>query len=182
MASPDTTLNWEAISSKLQKEKKAALIQLVQELTAVSPEVQRYLQTRYVKGTTAVQIAPYRQAIQEQFVISDWNNTISWNFAGVHKAIDDYAQSSQGDEVGVAELLVMALETAAKFADNFSLQDNDFDQDITDLAHRCSAHLQSHDHLLPTYKPRIKKIQKIVNDLGYYAADESLDDLTSPYR
>lgn len=63
MAPPDNIFNWAAISSKLQQEKKAALIQLVQELTAVSPEAQRYLQTRYLKGTTAEQITPYRQVI-----------------------------------------------------------------------------------------------------------------------
>ncbi|MCB8944056.1 MAG: hypothetical protein H6658_09905 [Ardenticatenaceae bacterium] len=174
--------NWEAISKKLQQESKAGLIQLIQELTAVSPEAQRYLQTRYLKGTTADQIAPYRQVIQEQFVTSDWNNTLSWNFAGVQKAIDDYAQSSRGDEVGMAELLVAALETAVKFANNFNLQDDDFDNSITELADRCTNHFQDYEHLLPTYKRRIEKIQKIGSDLGYYALDESLDDLTSPYR
>lgn len=182
MATPDTILNWEAINKKLQQEKKAALIHLIQELTTVSPEAQRYLLTRYNKGATSTQIAPYQKVIQEQLVISDWNNTISWNFTGIEKAIDDYAQSSQGDEVGVAELFVLALESAAHFADNFSLQDNDFDNGITELADRCTEHLQAHEQLLPSYKHRIKKIQKTINDLGYYAADEFLDNLTNPYR
>lgn len=182
MTSPDNIFNWDAVSHKLQQEKKAALIQLFQELTAVSPEAQRYLQTRYLKGTTAEQIAPYRQVIQEQFVISDWNNTISWNFAGVQKAIENYAQGSQEDEVGIAELLVVALETAVKFADNFSLQDDDYDNNITELADKCTHHFQTHDHLLPTYKRRIKQIQKIGSDLGYFALDESLDELTISRR
>lgn len=173
---------WSAIEAKLNRETKATLIHLIQELTAVSPEAQRHLHTRYNKGATSSQIAPYQKVIQDQFVISDGNNTVSWNFAGIQKAIDHYAQSSQGDEVGVAELLVLALETAAHFADNFSLQDNDFDNGITELADRCADHLQAHDRLLPTYKYRVKKIQKTINDLGYYAADESLDNLTNPYR
>jgi hypothetical protein len=50
--------NWETVSNKLQHETKEALIQLIQELTAVSPEAQRYLQTRYSKGETTTQIAP----------------------------------------------------------------------------------------------------------------------------
>lgn len=132
--------DWSAIKAKLNRENKATLIHLIEELTAVSPEAQRYLHTRYNKGATSSQIAPYQKVIQEQFVISEWNNTISWNFARVHKAIEDYAQSSQGDEVGVAELLVLALETAVHFADNFSLQDDDFDNGITELADRCTEH------------------------------------------
>ena len=171
-----------AIEAKLKRETKAALIQLIQELTAVSPEAQRYLYTRYLKGKTADQIAPYRKVIQEQFVISEWNNTISWSFAGVQKAVDDYAKSSQGDEVGVAELLVVGLETAVKFADNFSLQDYDFDNDIAFLAEKCTDHLQSHTHLLTTYKRRLMKVQRMGSNLGYYAMDESLDELTNPDR
>jgi hypothetical protein len=174
--------DWETIKNKLQRETKAGLIQLIQELTAVSPEAQRYLQTRYGKGTTADQIDPYLKVIQEQFVISDWNNIISWNFAGVQKALDDYAKSSQGDEVGVAELLVVALEAAVKFADNFSLQDGDFDNDIAELAEKCTNHFQDYLHLLPTYKRRLKKVQRMGNALGYEAMDEWLDKLTHPLR
>jgi hypothetical protein len=76
----------------------------------------------------------------------------------------------------------MALEAAVKFADSLNLQDDDFDNDITELADRCTDHLQTYDHLLPTYKRRIQKIQKIGSDLGYYGLDESLDMLTNPYR
>ena len=174
--------DWSAIEAKLKRENKAALIQPIQELAAVSSEAQRYLQTRYGKGKTADQIAPYRKVIQEQFVISEWNNTISWSFAGVQKAIDDYAKSSQGDEVGVAELLVVGLETAIKFADKINLQDYDFDNDIAVLGEKCADHLQSHKYLLPTYKRRLTKVQRMGNALGYEALDDSLDVLINLYR
>ena len=91
-----------AIAPKLQRETKSTLINLVYELAVVSPEAQRFSETRYLKKSKTVdKIAPYRQVIQEQFAFSDWNNTVTWNFAGVHKAIHNYDKSSQGDPGGM---------------------------------------------------------------------------------
>ncbi len=170
--------NWAAIESKLKRETKATLIQLVQELTAVSPTAQRFLHTRYLKKQKmAQQIAPYRQVIEAQFVISQWDNTVTWNFAEVQKAIDDYNQSSQGDEIGLCKLLVVALETAVTFADSINLQADDFDRDITELAERCTDHLYDQPQLLPKYARRLKKMAQKGDALGYYALGESFDKL-----
>lgn len=177
----DSSSHWPAIASKLEREKKADLIQLIQELTAVSPDAQRYLQTRYLqKDQTADSIAPYRQVIQDQFAFSEWGNTVSWNFSEVWKAIEDYAQSSRGDEKGVGELLIAALEIALAFADSLNLQDDDFDNDVTLLAERCVEQLSAQPEGYSPYARRLKKIQKIGNDLGYYALVETLETLTNP--
>ncbi|VAW39320.1 hypothetical protein MNBD_CHLOROFLEXI01-858 [hydrothermal vent metagenome] len=170
--------DWAAIESKLKRETKATLIQLVRELTAVSPTTHRFLHTRYLtKQTAAQQIAPYRQLIKAQFVISEWDNSVGWNFVEVQKAIDDYDQSSQGDEIGLCELLVVALETAVSFADSLNLQADDFDSDVTELAERCADHLYDQPQLLPKYVRRLKKVAQKGDVLGYYALGESFDKL-----
>lgn len=171
-------LDWSTVAAKLQRETKSTLIDLLYELTAVSPEAQRFLETRYLKKSkTADKIAPYRQVIGEQFVFSDWNNTVTWNFAGVYKAIHNYDKSSQGDPAGLSELWVAALETAIAFADKISLQDEDFDGDLTDLADGCVKHLQNRSQLAPAVARRLKGVQRKAEALGYYATSESLEDL-----
>jgi glycogen debranching enzyme len=171
-------LNWSAIAPKLQRETKSALISLVYELAAISPEAQRFLQTRYLKKSKTVdKVASYCQVIQEQFAFSDWNNTVTWNFAGVHNAIHNYDKSSQGDPAGLSELWVVALETAIAFANEINLQDEEFDGDLTDLADGCKDHLQTHSQLLPSVSRRLKDVQRKAEALGYYATSESLEDL-----
>jgi len=178
--SPASFFDWPAIKAQLERQKKADLIQLIQELTAVSAEGQRYVQARYAsKKHTFVRLTPYKEVIRDQFTFSDWNNTVSWNFVGVQKAVDDYLQSSQGDEVGVCELLVTALEAAMSFADSINLQADDFDSDVTALAERCVELLSDHPDLHRQYVPRLKKVRKMGNDLGYFALDEAFDNLSS---
>ncbi len=177
--SPALSFDWPAIKAQLERQKKADLIQLIQELTAVSAEAQRYVQTRYASPKNAsAHIKPYKEVIRNQFVFSDWNNTVSWNFAGVHKAIDDYFQGSYSDEVGTSELLVTALEAAMSFADCINLQADDFDADVTALAERCAELLSDHPGLYRQYAQRLKKVRKLAIDLGYYALDEAFDELS----
>lgn len=177
----DSESHWLTIASKLEREKKADLIQLIQELTAVSPDAQRYLQTRYLpEKQTGDSIALYRKVIQDQFAFSEWGNTVSWNFSGIQKAIDDYEKSSQEDGKGVCELLIAALETALSFADSINLQDDDFDHHVTLLAERCVEQLTVQPEEYSHYARRLKKIQKTGNDLGYYALIETLETLTNP--
>ncbi len=183
MVKTRSEFDWPPIGKKLQQEKKADLIQLIQELTAVSPEAQRYLQTRYLKKQQiADRIAPYLEVIQAQFEISQWRNTVSWNFAGVQKALDDYAKSSRRDEEGLAALFVVSLETALTFADSINMQDDDFDVGVSELAEKCVDHFDEYPQLLSPYVSRLKKICNIGNALGYYAMAEFLEELVYPHN
>jgi hypothetical protein len=179
----DKMPDWPAVEAKLKRENKGDLIQLIRELTAVSPEVERFIETRFLKKKNLQnQIAPYHRVIQEQFVISDWNNSVSWSFAGVQKVIDDYAQSSQGDNTGICELLLVALETAVSFADSINLQDNEFDAEITELAERFVVLFTDEPQKNPQYLRRLKKVERTGNELGFYALGDTLDELTNPHR
>lgn len=181
MSASDTQLDWSALASKLQREKKADLIHLIQELTAISPEAQRFLQARYLKKKrTADQIAAYRKVIQEQFAFSEWDNTVSWNFVGVQKAMDDYTKSSQGDEIGLCALFMAALEMAMSFADRINLQDDDFDYAVTALAERYVELFTNHPQMYAPYARRLRNVQKIGSELGYYTLVEILDEVTNP--
>lgn len=67
----------------------------------------------------------------------------------MQKAIDDYDKGRRGDEVGLLELMVFALETAVTFADRLNLHDYDFDAEITELAERCVNLFSEHPQLYP---------------------------------
>ena len=169
---------WALFEGKLRRERKATLVDLLHELYQISPDAQRFLLTRYGgKQSLAERIKPYRQLIKSQFVLSEWSNTVSWDFAGVHKSIDDYTAGSQGDAAGICELLVIALETAVSFADSINMQDEDFDNELTDIADKCIQQIEDHAQFIKTYNRRLKKVNRIGCNLGYYAMSESLDRL-----
>lgn len=181
MPKSQNDFKWSAIEPKLQRQKKVDLIDLIQELTAVSPEVQRFLQTRYLKKqTTTEQIAPYCQVIKAQFVLSDWNQTVSWDFSEVQKAIDDFNKSSGGDEAGLCELTLFALETAVSFADSISLQADDFDEGVTTLAEQFVDLFSETQPENRSQIPRIKKIERMGYELGYDALGDTLAEITNP--
>ena len=173
--------SWSAIEKGLNRTNKKDLVELIQQLSFISPDVKRFLQTRYLKPKSIKsRVSQYSKTIKEQFVISEWNSTVTWNFSSVQKAIDDYAISSHGDAGGLAELYVFALETAVSFADSINLQADDFDEEITHLAERCTEHFQGQPHLISTYKNRIKKAINKGNHVGFYAMTDYLDELAHP--
>lgn len=172
----DNEFSWPRIRLQLDRQKKAELITLLEELATVSLDVQRFLQTRYLtKKTSSNSVAPYRELIQSQFVISDWNNTISWNFAGVLQALDEYAVSRPNDKHGLVELGLYALETSLAFADQFSLQDFDFDEGVTELAERYMEAVNDYPAAQPKHTQRLKKVLQIASELGYYALIETIE-------
>lgn len=168
--------SWTKIGKILRQQKKDDLIDLLEELATISPDVQRFLQTRYLKKeNVSDRIAPYRDPIQSQFVVSEWNNSASWDFAGVKKSLDDYARSRPDDKVGLVELLIHALESSLAFADQLNLQDFDFDEGVTELAERYMTVLASWPEVQPQYNQRLKKIRQTADELGYYALVEILE-------
>lgn len=172
----DGEFRWTRVLPQLEKQRKAELLTLLEELATLSPDVQRFLHTRYLtKKMLSGQIAQYHERIQSQFVISDWNNTISWSFAGVQQAFDAYAVSRPDDKPGLVELALCALETSLAFAEQFSLQDFDFDDGVTELAERYMDALADLSAVPSGHAQRLQKVLRTASELGYYALIETIE-------
>ena len=172
----DYEFRWPKIRLQLERQRKAELITLIEELVTVSPDVQRFLHTRYLtKKTSSEQVILYHELIQSHFVVSDWNNSISWNFAGVLQALDEYVINRPDDKHGLVELVLFALEASLAFADQFSLQDFDFDEGVTELAERYMKAVNGYSAAQPKHTQRLKKILQTASELGYYALIETIE-------
>lgn len=171
MASSDNIFNWEAISSILQLEKKAALIQLIQELTAVSPPVQLFLHTRYSHvQDIAARIKPYQERIDAQFEIEE-----TWpDFGQIGQAVREYELATAKEPEGVAALYVYALEAAAGYMWGMGVHDMDWLGDVAEFAWQCVSHFNDFPALYPLYAERLR-------DIAANLSEHHWEGLTDPF-
>ncbi|MCA9977071.1 MAG: hypothetical protein KC413_15020 [Anaerolineales bacterium] len=147
--------DWDAIYRQLQQEKKADLIQLVQELTAVSPTVAQFLHARYLhtQDITA-RIQPYQKRIDAQFEGEE-----TWPDLGqIAQAIQEYQLAARQEPEGTTELYVYALEAAAGFFWGMGIHDIDLVGDVAELAWQCVSHFNNFPNLYPLYADRLHAI------------------------
>lgn len=155
MTRPDSTLDWLAVEPALQKQTKAVLIQLIQELTAVSPPVQLFLHARYSHfQDIAARIKPYQERIDAQFEGEE-----TWpDFGQVGQAIREYELATRKDPEGTIELYVYALEAAAVFFRGMGVHDVDLLGDAAEFAWLCVSQFNDFPSLYPLYAERLRDI------------------------
>ena len=134
MAMPDSNSDWPGLKTQLEREKKADLIHLIQELTAVSPTVQHFLHARYLHTRdTVARIQPYLKRIDAQFEGEE-----TWSDLGqIAQAIQEYQLATQKEPDGTTELYVYALEATAGFFWGIGIHDMDLLSDVAELAWQC---------------------------------------------
>ena len=133
-------------STKEYREKKADLIHLIQELTAVSPTVQHFLHARYLHTRdTVARIQPYLKRIDAQFEGEE-----TWSDLGqIAQAIQEYQLATQKEPDGTTELYVYALEATAGFFWGIGIHDMDLLSDVAELAWQCVSHFNEFPPLYP---------------------------------
>ena len=167
---------WQDIEKKLIKEKKQALVALLQNLYQISPDAQRFLQTRFGDGQTPRQrIASYKRVIQQQFVFHG-EVPPEADFYKIQKVVSDYRLSSNHDEEGVAELCVIALEAAADFIERFNVHGPGFYAEIGELVQTAVEQFEAHPQLYSNYSRRLRTARDKIVVMDMDVAD-LLDDL-----
>jgi hypothetical protein len=168
---PDPAFDWPAIETRLEREKKADLIYLIQELTAVSPAVQQFLHARYLhRRNTVTRVQPYRRRIISQFQVGEvWPD-----FQQIAQIIQEYQSAAGVEPKGLAELYVSALEAAANFVDGIGIHDVDFFSDLTAFAWQCVSHFNDFPAL---YSPYVVRLRAAVSKL----AQCHWDNLMEPF-
>lgn len=163
MTKSNSPLSWTSIESKLKKESKATLIQLVKELTAVSPESLHFLQTRYHHTQNiSSRIKPYQQQIDVQFK----GDYAPLDLSQVQLAIEHYQKATNNEEKGTAELWMYALESAAGFMRGMGMHDLTYQSKLAELNWEISDFMGNHPDLYSIYEERLQTICHWLNESG----------------
>lgn len=146
---------WNSVRKKLQAENKDGLIDLIQELTAVSTTVQQFLHARYLHTRdTVARIQPYLKRIDAQFEGEE-----TWPDLGqIRQAVQEYQLATGQEPEGASELHVYALEAAADFFWGVGIHDVDLLGDFAELAWQCVSHFNDFPTLYPLYADRLLEI------------------------
>ncbi len=162
---------WNSVRKKLQAENKDGLIELLRELTAVSPTVQQFLHARYLhtQDITA-RIHPYQKRIDAQFEGEE-----TWPDLGqIAQAIQEYQLATWQEPEGATELYVYALEAAADFFWGMGIHDVDLLGDVAELAWQCVSHFNEFPPLYPLYVERLR-------DIAAKLSEHPWEGLTDPF-
>lgn len=161
MTKSNLPINWSAIESKLKRESKSTLIQLVQELTAVSPQALDFVQTRYHPAqNVSSRIKPFQQQIDVQFTGDD----APLDLSQVQLAIAHYQKATNNEEKGTAELWVYALEAAAGFMRGMGMHDLTYQNELAELSWEFVDFMGNHFHLYALYEERLQTICRWLNE------------------
>jgi hypothetical protein len=171
MTRHDSTLDWLAVEPALQKQTKAALIQLIQELTTVSSIVQLFLHARYSHfQDIAARIKPYQERIDAQF-----ESEGTWpDFGQIAQSIHEYRLATNHEPEGTTELYVYALEVAAGYMWGMGVHDVDLLGDVAEFAWQCVYHFNNFPTLYPLYVERLR-------DIAAKLGEHQWEGLTDPF-
>jgi hypothetical protein len=169
--SPDPAFDWLTVETRLESEKKADLIHLIQELTAVSPTVEQFLHARYLRTQDiAVRIQPYLKRIDAQFEGEE-----TWPDLGqIAQAIQEYQLATRQEPDGTTELYVYALEAVAGFFWGIGIHDVDLLGDVAEFAWQCVFHFNDFPTLYPLYVERLR-------DIAAKLSEHQWEGLTDPF-
>lgn len=162
---------WDSVRKKLQAENKDVLIDLIQELMAVSPTAQHFLHARYLHSQDiAARIQPYLKRIDAQFKGEE-----TWPDLGqISPAIQEYQLATRQELEGTTELYVYALEAAAGYFWGIGIHDVDLLDDVAELAWQCVSHFNNFPNLYPLYIDRL-------HDIVAKLRDHQWEGLTDPF-
>ena len=171
MTRPDSTLDWLAVEPAQQKQTKAGLIQLIQELAAVSLPVQLFLHARYSQGQDiTARIKLYQERIDAQFESEE-----TWpDFGQIGQAVREYELATEKEPEGVAALYVYALEAAAGYMWGMGVHDMDWLGDVAEFAWQCVSHFNDFPALYPLYAERLR-------DIAANLSEQHWEGLTDPF-
>ncbi|MBK8989905.1 MAG: hypothetical protein IPM39_28220 [Chloroflexi bacterium] len=162
---------WHTVRKKLQAENKDGLIELLRELTAVSPTVAQFLHARYLdtQDITA-RIQPYLKRIDAQFEGEEM-----WPDLGqIAQAIQEYQLATRQEPDGTTELYVYALEAVAGFFWGIGIHDMDLLGDVAEFAWECVSHFNDFPALYPLYADRLR-------DIAAKLSEHEWEGLTDPF-
>ena len=154
------------------------LIKLVGSLYSVSPDNRRFLEARFA---LAAPLEPYKKIIRDAVHPDVMKGTAPISFAAARKAIGDYRKAT-GDQKGVLELMVHAVECGNAFTVEYGDIDGRFYDSLESLFRKTVQVLKTMDG--PTteaYLPRLEAVVEAASGIGWGYHDGIADALAEAF-
>ena len=167
---------WQDIRRALSSKGKTELLNLIRDLYALRPEVQDFINARFV--VSMANLTPYQKTIQEA-LYPDVIHGEDLDLARGRKAINDYKKATN-DPIGTLDLMTHYVECGTQFAAQYHYGVEELYEDLDEMFTRVVKTLQqSEQELIDTFLPRLRTIVREAEDIGWGyddAISETLED------
>jgi hypothetical protein len=162
----------------LTKLSRDELIKLVSDLYSTTPDNRRFLEAKFA---LAAPLETYKEIIEDAVFPDVMKGTAPISFATARKAISDYKKAT-GDQKGVLELMVYAVERGNAFTVEYGDIDERFYNNLESLFRKTVLFLKTMDG--PTteaYLPRLTAVVEAADGIGWGYYDGIADALAEAF-
>jgi hypothetical protein len=177
VATKKNTPGWSDVKARLADLDRAGLIGLLQDLYAAGKENQSFLHARFGLGGDVLN--PYKATIERWISPNVYKNQ-GISVAKAKKAISDY-KKAVGQPDGLAELMVYFCERAARFADQFGVQDEGYPNALVHMFEQALKTVATlPEDRRPAFWERLEAVSGIGDNIGY-GVGENMEELLAKY-
>lgn len=154
------------------------LVKLVGDLYSVNPDNRRFLEAKFAM---AAPLETYKEIIRDAVYPDVMKGTAPISFATARKAISDYKKAT-GDQKGVLELMVHAVECGNSFTVDYGDIDEQFYNNLESLFRKTLQLLKTMDEqTTETFLPRLEAVVEAAHGIGWGYYDEISDALAESF-
>lgn len=177
MATKKNTPRWSDVKTKLADFERSALLGLIHDLYSASKDNKTFLHARFGLGSDVLK--PYKATL-DRWLYPDAFKNQDYSAAKAKKAIADY-EKAVGSAEGLAELMVFYCERAARFSDEFGLQDEGYFDALVRMFEQALKTIASLiDPQRPALWQRLDEVRTVCRNFGYSVSDD-MNDLLHKY-
>jgi hypothetical protein len=166
--------NWEKVLPSIKELSKPQLIELISDLHDTCPEASLFLGGRF--GKTKILLKPYVEKVKEAASADPiYDEGINW--VGAERAIHNYKIAS-GDNKGVAELLILYVDTANQFTLEYGDIDEGYYESMEEIFQDAVDHLllmEKEHEPIDDFVERLEEIVDSTSDIGWGYHDSLCD-------
>ena len=167
---PKRVTGWSAIRQQIAGWPKSALIALVKDLHAASPENRDFLRARFdAENSGGEALEKYRRKIIEQFFPQRGFGKLK--LAEARKAIRDYRKAT-GNVAGTIDLLLTYVENGTEFTQQFGDINEAYYNSLESALKELAALLRGAGReMYPRFRDRFVRVEQLANHIGWGYGD-----------
>lgn len=177
MATKASSPNWSEVKTRLADFDRSALLGLIHDRYSASKDNKTFLHVRFALGGDVLK--PYKATL-DRWLFPDGFKNQDPSVAKAKKAIAEY-KKAVGSTQGLAELMVFYCERAARFSDEFGLQDEGYFDALVRMFEQALKTIASLiDPQRPALWRRLDEVRTVCRNFGYGVSDD-MGDLLHMY-
>jgi hypothetical protein len=166
--------NWKKVLPSIEVLSKQQLIEIIHYIHDTCSETSLFLGGRF--GKTTISLKPYIAKVKEAASADPmYDEGINWK--GAERAIHNYRIAS-GDNKGVAELLILYVDTANQFTLEYGDIDEGYYESMEEIFQDAVDHLllmEKENESIDEYVMRLEEIVDSTSDIGWGYHDSLCD-------